>query len=99
MNGSIRILVATIAFGLGMDKKDIRSVIHYSLPSSLENYVQEIGRSGRDNNDAHCRLLLCANDYLMLRKFAYSEGMEMSTLRRFITRILSAAELSDGIDS
>lgn len=87
INGKIEVLVATIAFGLGVNKSDIRGVIHYSLPKSVENYVQEIGRSGRDDKDAFCHLLLCRDDYVKQRCFSRSEGVEEASIWRLLLRV------------
>ncbi|KPP71518.1 ATP-dependent DNA helicase Q4-like [Scleropages formosus] len=58
MCGELRVVVATVAFGMGLDKSDVRGIIHYNMPKSFESYVQEIGRAGRDSEPAHCHLFL-----------------------------------------
>ena len=58
MSGRLRVVVATVAFGMGLDKSDVRGIIHYNMPKSFESYVQEIGRAGRDRKPAQCHVFL-----------------------------------------
>jgi ATP-dependent DNA helicase RecQ len=69
MNGELRAMVATSAFGLGIDKPDIRFVIHYHMPGTLDEYYQEFGRAGRDGEPARCTLLFDEQDRALHRFF------------------------------
>ena len=84
-----RIVVATIAFGMGIDKADVRYVYHFNLPKGLENYSQEIGRAGRDDKPSVVELLACPDDVATLENFVYGDTPTPESLRGFIEEILS----------
>ena len=86
ISGDIRVIVATNAFGMGIDKPDVRLVIHADIPGSLENYVQEAGRAGRDRETARCVLLYTTDD--IERQFGMSARSRLT--RQEIHAILKA---------
>jgi ATP-dependent DNA helicase RecQ len=86
------VVVATIAFGMGIDKADIRAVYHYNLPKSLENLSQEIGRAGRDGLPAHCETFVCPEDLNALENFVYGDTPAFSSVQALLRDIFGRGE-------
>jgi ATP-dependent DNA helicase RecQ len=83
------IVVATIAFGMGIDKADVRYVYHLNLPKGLESYSQEIGRAGRDAAPSVCELFACADDIPTLENFAYGDTPTRDALAGLLAEVFA----------
>ena len=92
MQGQINCIVATIAFGMGIDKKDVRRVIHYDLPKSIENYSQEIGRSGRDGRKSLCQILANSDNITVQENFVYGDTPDFKGIQLLLEQIQNSQE-------
>jgi len=95
MNGTLDVIVATIAFGMGIDKANIRAVYHYNLPKTLENYMQETGRAGRDGKTSVCELLACKDDCIVLENFTFGDTPTPQALRQLVDHLLRQGQEFD----
>ncbi len=96
LNERIDVICATNAFGMGIDKGNIRMVIHYNIPGSLENYYQEIGRAGRDGRDAYAYLLFSENDVKTQEYFIESAKPTKETVTRVYNLLNSFTQTALG---
>lgn len=95
LKDDIEIMVATVAFGMGIDKSNVRFVIHYNIPSNMEAYYQEIGRAGRDGEAADTMLFSSISDIISRREMIESGEMsdeQKSLLRAKMDRMVAYAE-------
>ncbi|GAW13817.1 hypothetical protein ANO14919_032070 [Xylariales sp. No.14919] len=101
MAGKVRIVVATIAFGMGIDKADIRNILHYDIASTVEEYSQQVGRAGRDGKPSFCMLFICRDDFWLRENFVRGDLPSRQSLQNLLEDVFlhePTSKLPDGGD-
>jgi len=90
-SGRLRVCCATVAFGMGIDLSSVEAVIHATMPRSMEEYVQQIGRAGRDGSEASCYVFLDAGDFRLLRSLAHTAVVDSRAVAGLLDKVLDDA--------